>query len=164
VNSFTPVLGNYFDILDWGTRSGTFSTIQLPALLSPLAWNTDALYLNGVLSVIDTNFLPGDFDRDGHVNVADVAAAEAALADLNKYRSTHGNLASAHVVSIGDLSGDNLVTNADLQGLLVYLANNAGALPAPGGGSRAAVPEPSSLVLLAIGLAAASAIRRRTLI
>jgi len=44
--------------------------------------------------------------------------------------------------------------------LLVDLANNAGALPAPGGGSTTAVPEPSSLVLSAIGLVAAPTIRR----
>jgi hypothetical protein len=31
-NSFAPVAGNSFDILDWGTRSGVFSTVNLPTL------------------------------------------------------------------------------------------------------------------------------------
>jgi hypothetical protein len=156
VSPFSPALGDRFDILDWGTRSGVFSTLQLPSLSGTLGWNTSALYLNGVLSVIDTNFLNGDFDRDGHINVADIAAAETALVDLNNYRSMHGNLTSAQLVSIGDLNGDGLVTNADLQGLIVYLANNPGTLPAPAGGgngSVTAVPEPVALNLLLIGLA-----------
>src|SRR5262249_24292271 len=46
--SFSPALGDRFDILDWGTRTGTFSTLQLPALTGTLGWNTSALYLNGV--------------------------------------------------------------------------------------------------------------------
>jgi autotransporter-associated beta strand protein/T5SS/PEP-CTERM-associated repeat protein len=155
-NSYSPSLGDRFDILDWGTRSGTFATLQLPALGGTLAWNTVALYSNGTLSVIDTNFLPGDFDRDGHVSVADIAAAETALADLSGYRAAHGNMTSAQLVSIGDLDGDGLVTNADLQGLINLLANGGGS------GSLAAVPEPSSLVLAAIaGLAIWPIIWRR---
>src|SRR5262249_47210789 len=144
VNSFAPALGDRFDILDWDTLSGTFGVVQLPALGGTLGWNTAALYRNGVISVIDTNYLPGDFDRDGHVNVADIGAAEAALADLNKYQADHGNMTSAQLVSIGDLDGDGLVTNADLQGLISLLASGGGS------GSVTAVPEPATWVLAAI--------------
>jgi T5SS/PEP-CTERM-associated repeat protein len=145
---FTPALGDCYDILDWGTRSGTFSTLQLPALTGTLGWNTDALYTSGVLSVIDTNFLPGDFDRDGHVNVADIAAAELALTDLDGYKAAHGNMTNAQLVSLGDLDGDGLVTSADVQGLIDLLANGGG-VGAPS--SATAVPEPSAIILLTLG-------------
>ena len=32
INGFNPALGNTFDVLDWGTLSGTFSSLQLPSL------------------------------------------------------------------------------------------------------------------------------------
>ena len=38
INGFAPLAGNSFDILDWGTLSGTFSALQLPNLNNgPLA-------------------------------------------------------------------------------------------------------------------------------
>jgi hypothetical protein len=157
MNSFAPALGNRFDILDWGSLSGTFSTVTLPTPLSgTLGWGTSALYSAGVLSVIDTNFKPGDFDRNGQVSVADVGALENALKDLSAYQATHGPgggaLTGAQLVSLGDLTGDGLVTNADLQGLIVYLANG-GPIAAP---EIAAVPEPSAAFLFssAVGLVA----------
>jgi len=146
VSGFVPVLGNSFDILNWSTRGGTFSTVQLPALGGTLGWNADALYLSGVISVIDTNFLPGDFDRDGQVNAADIGAMQAALADLDKYQSTHSNMTGDQLVSIGDLSGDGLVINADLQGLINVLADGGGS-----GSGITTVPEPASIILLAAG-------------
>lgn len=163
INGFTPIVREDFDILDWGTRSGTFTApLHLPILGGSLVWNTSQLYTTGVLSVIDSNFLPGDMNRDGLVNIADVSAMQTALADLNAYQATHGPgsgaLSNLQLQQIGDLTDDNLVTNADIQGLIILLAN--GGLTVDGGGSLAAVPEPSSLVLLTIGLAAASAIRR----
>jgi len=154
VNGFSPALGNSFDILDWGTRSGTFSNLQLPVLSAPLIWNTSQLYSTGVLSVIDSNFLPGDINRDGHVDVADVAALMAALADLNKYQSTN-SLTNQQLVEIGDLTGDGRVTNTDIQGLMVLLANGGG------GGSLTAVPEPAALSLAVLGALGVLSLRRR---
>src|SRR5262249_21742947 len=90
INNFAPALGNSFDILDWGSESGVFSNVNLPALSSGLAWNTTKLYTSGALSVIDANYLPGDVDRDGHVTVADVSAMTSALADLNAYQAVSG--------------------------------------------------------------------------
>jgi hypothetical protein len=128
--------------------------VQLPPLGGTLGWNTAALYLNGVISVIDTNFLPGDFNRDGHVNVSDIAAMENALVNLSNYQSTNGNMTTSQLVSIGDLNGDGLVTNADLQALITLLAN--------GGGSDSveAVPEPGALALFALGAVALIGRRR----
>jgi hypothetical protein len=106
-------------------------------------------------SLSDTNFLLGDVNLDTHVNVADISAMMTALSDLSKYQSTNGPgggaLTSGQLLQIADLTPDNLVTNTDVQGLIVYLANNAGALPAPGD-SITAVPEPASLVLLLLAL------------
>jgi T5SS/PEP-CTERM-associated repeat protein len=166
INSFSPQAGNKFDILDWGSLNGTFATVQLPALPAPLAWNTSQLYQTGILAVNDTNFGGnlGDIDRDTHVNIADVSALESALVDLSTYQSTHGPgggaLSGGQMLQIADLTGDNLVNNLDLQGLINYLANNAGALPAPGGGSITAVPEPASLILAVTGLATLMGLRR----
>jgi hypothetical protein len=147
-----------FDILDWTNVSGKFSTLQLPALAAPAGWNTSQLNTMGVLTA--TLFVPGDVSRDGHVNIADISALGGALADLSKYQSTHGPgggaLTSQQLLQIANLTGDNLANNLDVQGLINYLANNAGALSAPGGDSSVtAVPEPSSLVLLVLGLTTA---------
>jgi hypothetical protein len=50
-SGFSPVAGDQFDILDWGTRSGTFSTLQLAALPNGLTWDTSRLYTLGILQV-----------------------------------------------------------------------------------------------------------------
>ena len=143
INSFNLAAGNLFDLLDWGSVNGKFSSVVLPPLSSPLTWYTSQLYNNGRVSVIDTNFLPGDFTRDGHVNAADVQAMIAALTDLNAYKSAD-SLTSAQLLSIGDIDLSGTVTNADVQALLNLLKS--------GGGSVAAVPEPASLVLLLAGI------------
>jgi autotransporter-associated beta strand protein len=152
INTFAPVLGNTFDILDWGTRSGNFGSINLPALSPGLAWNTTKLLTTGALSVIDANYLPGDVDRNGQVTAADLGAMLSALTDLNAYQATHGSaggaLSSQQLTQILDLTGDNQITNADIQGLINYLST--------GNGSYVAVPEPSSLVLITLAILFAS--------
>ena len=50
-NGFSPTSGNAFNLFDWGSASGTFSTLDLPTLSSGLAWDTSALYTTGTLSV-----------------------------------------------------------------------------------------------------------------
>jgi len=164
VNGFVPALGNSFDILHGGSESGAFSSVNLPALFSQMAWNTTKLYSTGVLTVIDGNYLPGDVDRDSHVTAADVSALMSALSDLSAYQSTHGPgggaLTNQQLLQVADFTNDNLVTNTDLQSLIVYLANNAGALPAPGGGSVAAVPEPAAVILMVLALPALALVSR----
>jgi autotransporter-associated beta strand protein len=149
---FAPALGNRFDLLDWGTRSGVFSSLQLPTLAAPLAWNTSQLYSTGVLSVNDSNFLPGDLDRNGTVTSGDISGLTAALSDVDAYQATHGPsgsaLTSQQLLEVGDLDDDGSITNLDIQVLIDNLANGA----VGGGGSAAPVPEPRSIMLAALAI------------
>jgi hypothetical protein len=61
-------VGSAFDILDWGTLSGTFSSFQLPTLTTG-SWNTSQLDYSGVLSV--SVGVPGDYSSNGIVDAAD---------------------------------------------------------------------------------------------
>jgi hypothetical protein len=67
LGGFTPAAGNAFDILDWGSLSGTFDAITLPTLATNLAWNTSQLYTTGALSI----GYAGDFNLNGVVDGAD---------------------------------------------------------------------------------------------
>ncbi len=53
---FTPVVGDSFKVLDWGSRTGAFysSSLNLPSLPSGRSWDTRKLNTNGVLSVTPT--------------------------------------------------------------------------------------------------------------
>ena len=66
-----------------------------------------------------------------------------ALTNLTAYQSNH-MLTDTQLDLIGDFDGSNSVTNRDIQGLLDLVAS--------GNGSASAVPEPSSLLLAALGL------------
>ena len=70
---FTPSAGQSFDILDWGSLSGTFASISLPALPG-LAWDMSQLYSTGVLAVVAPGFQAADFDEDGDVDGNDLRA------------------------------------------------------------------------------------------
>ena len=45
------IAGDTFNLFDWGTTSGTFSTVNLPALGSGLEWDQSNLYSTGQLAV-----------------------------------------------------------------------------------------------------------------
>jgi fibronectin-binding autotransporter adhesin len=140
INGFTPGLGNTFDILDWSTITGTFSGVSLPGLNSGLAWNLAQLYNTGTLSVVNSNLLPGDFNRDGQITAADIPAMLKALTNLANF-AANNVLTPAQLVTIGDLDGSGTVTNRDIQGLLNLVATL-------GGGSVASVPEPGSAAIM----------------
>ncbi len=84
--------------------------------------------------------LAGDYNNDGHVNAADIAALELALTNPTLYQNTYG-LTSADLMQIDQLLGKpaHTLNNSDLQALLIYLKT--------GNGSTATVPEPPTAVL-----------------
>jgi fibronectin-binding autotransporter adhesin len=145
---FNPTSGNRFDLLDWGSLSGHFDSLSLPALSAGLAWNTTQLYVTGVLAVTDINLLPGDFNRDHHVDASDIVPAIVSLTNPTVYEAQYG-VNATDLSIIGDLNADGRFTNADMQSLLNLLLS--------GGGSTTPVPEPSAFVMsiLAFGVAAA---------
>src|SRR5262249_35544490 len=62
LNNYMPAVGSSFDLLDWGTLSGTFSSLSLPTLIDR-QWDTSQLYTTGVLSVIAAP-LAGDYNNN----------------------------------------------------------------------------------------------------
>jgi hypothetical protein len=144
INGFTPASGTSFDLLDWGTLSGKFSGLQLPSLTGPMGWDTSKLYTTGLITA--TAYLPGDFNRDGHVNAADIVPMEQALTNLSIYKSTYApGITDPQLALIEDVNNSGSFTIADLQYLLTTLKT--------GGGSADSVPEPSTFVLAALAFA-----------
>jgi GH35 family endo-1,4-beta-xylanase len=95
----------------------------------------------------------GDFNRDGHFTAADIAAMQSALTDLPDYESAQG-MNDTYLNSIGDFNHDGIVNSFDLQGMINSLL--------AGQGNSSTVPEPTSVVLLALGGFAIAASRLRT--
>lgn len=119
IGDFMPTVGQSFNILDWGSLTGTFNTVQLPTLTAGLAWDTSQLYTDGTLAVSSTTF-PGDFNQDGAVNAADyIVWRKGVTVDPTQpnYNTWHTHFGE----------------------------------PAPGvGDANGAIPEPNSILLLAI--------------
>lgn len=138
--------GQIFDILDWETLVGTFSTVNLPTLTGTLAWDDSALYTTGELAVISTGTpIPGDANNSGTVDEAD------ALILANNWGVSGEEIEWGD----GDFNDDNVVNAADA----AILAANWGATNIP---ESAPVPEPSALLMLALGAVGLLTGARRT--
>jgi hypothetical protein len=98
------------------------------------------------------SFLPGDFNRDGHVDARDIAAMELALTNRSAYETMY-NVTDQELAMIDDVNGDSHFNNADLQALLDNLKS--------GGGSANSVPEPSAVVLAALSVLGLVIVGRR---
>src|SRR5262249_18619808 len=68
INGFSPTAGNTFDILDWGSLTGSFSALQFVALAGGYTWDSSQLYTSGVLIV---GGVLGDYNHNGTVDAAD---------------------------------------------------------------------------------------------
>ena len=113
LNGFMPVVGDHFDILDWGSITGTFGTIDTSAavLQGSLAWDTSQLYITGELCIVDTqSSADGDLAPwgcpDGQINAADVLIAQQLVLE----QRTPGQLQYTH----GDMNSDGSINTADL--------------------------------------------------
>ena len=160
-NDSTGVVTN---LTDWTNQlnPGTSSTNQrIKGLVSFAEDASGELYLidqattsntpqtsgNGSIWAIVATYLAGDFNRDGHVNAADILPMEQALTNLNDYKATYvPGITDQQLALIEDVNLDGSFNNADLQSFLNTLKS--------GGGSSAPIPEPSTFVLafVAFGL------------
>jgi hypothetical protein len=123
LNGFAPAAGSSFDIFDWGSLSGAFSSIQLPALAAGLQWDTSQLYTTGVLSVIGPG-LPGDFNGDGAVNQSDYIVWRKGLG--TRYTQSDYDVWRAHIGQTsgalgGGLQGSTVPEPAGLLSLAIFL-------------------------------------------
>ena len=127
---YVPLGAQSFSILgSTGTRSGTFSSLQLPTLNGMLSWNTTQLYTTGELSVIST-VLASDFDLDRDVDRDDLAKW---IAGFGLSGATHAQ---------GDANRDGRVDAADF---LIWQRQLGSVSPAIE--AVAAVPEPAAWAL-----------------
>lgn len=92
--------GDEFDIFDFGSVSGAFETLQLPALAAGLSWDTNNLLTTGALAVVAG--LPGDFDDDGDVDGADFLAwqrgdtpGSGSAGELAQWQQNYGTSSAA---------------------------------------------------------------------
>ncbi len=83
----------------------------------------------------------GDMNLDDHIDAADIGAMEKALTNESGYANSIG-VTTDYLSLLGDMNGDGVFNNADLQALLNLLKNGEGST---------SVPEPASVVLLALG-------------
>jgi probable HAF family extracellular repeat protein len=138
INGFMPTAGQSFDILDWGSVTGAFATINLPSL-GTLQWDTSELLTTGVLSVALA--FSADFDEDGDVDGDDLA----------QWQGDFGANAFSDADSDGDSDGEDFLEWQRQLGSGV-----------PEASASAAVPEPAGTLLFLISAAfLASGSRRR---
>ena len=133
INGFTPGSGDTFDIFDFATLSGSFSAMNLPVLDGGLVWDTSQLLVDGSLCAC-APLGTGDYNGDGVVDAADYTV----------WRDTLGSQLDLRA----DGTGDGMVDEADY----VFWNDRFGNVV--GTGSRVAVPEPTSVVLVIAGLLA----------
>lgn len=131
------------------TLAQTMSNPTQFRILSSAAPSGQGDQINVQLGIDNITAIPaviaGDFNRDGHFNVADVQAMASAMADLSGYQAYWG-LSNSQLVTLGNFNTTDMsVNNLDFQGLITALANGAG------GGALSAVPEPGTLTEAAIG-------------
>jgi hypothetical protein len=133
---YSPVAGDSFDLLDFGSLTGGF-TVSLPGLGTGLAWDVSAFQSTGTLSVIADIVEDADFDGDGDVDGRDFLIWQRGF-----------GLTEQENKSLGDANGDG---NVDAGDLAVWQTQYAE--PSELAATQTAVPEPGSLVILSAMLA-----------
>ncbi len=103
---------------------------------SSAKYDTELYYLPSPIT-------PGDFNADGHVDAADPGPAMQALTDATGYETQYG-VSAADLQTIGDVNGNGVFNNADLQRLLILLKSGSGSTSSEGNGLAAASSNPIS--------------------
>jgi hypothetical protein len=106
----------------------------LPGLSGGLQWNASQLYTTGVIAV----GLPGDFNGDGVVDAADYVVWRDTLGETGTGLAADGN-------------GNNQIDAGDFDVWRANFGQTAGS--GAGATANAAVPEPSTLLLLTFAAA-----------
>lgn len=135
---------SYHFVMNLGSYSGTLTLGNGDGFVSDNSSTTWNISLWPVQAVSSGPFLRGDYNRDFHVDTADIPVMLNVLSDLNPYKKIL-QYTDSQLLSIQDVNGDGRVSNSDLQALV-------GMLRTGGGSAAAAVPEPNSLILLVLGL------------
>jgi hypothetical protein len=130
--SFSPVAGNTFDLFDFASSLGSF-TLDLPTLGGGLEWFTDNLLTTGELGVVSASIVEdADFDGDGDVDGRDFLTWQRGFGLTEQQNN-----------SLGDANGDGDIDAADLAVWQTQYGQPSELA------TQTAVPEPTSLVLLA---------------
>lgn len=140
---YSPVEGDSFDLLDFGSLTGVFA-VSLPSLNTGLAWDVSAFETTGTLSVIADIVENADFDGDGDVDGGDFLIWQRGF-----------GLTAQEDNSLGDANGDGDVNEADLA-----IWHTQYAEPGELVATQTAVPEPGTVFLGAV-LATFMTCRRR---
>jgi T5SS/PEP-CTERM-associated repeat protein len=139
LGGFAPHEGDSFNVLDFASRTGLFSSVDLPTLTGSLKWDTSQLYANGVLSVV----LPGDYNGNGVLDAADYVVWRGAEGTTNTLPN--------------DLIGGT-IGQPQYDQWRAHFGQTAGS--SGSASANAAVPEPATLVVLMF-TAAGWCLRRR---
>jgi hypothetical protein len=154
LNAFTPMPRQQFDLFDFASHTGTFGSVNLPALPPGETWDSSALYTTGTIATVP--LLNGDTNGDGVVNVGDLGSL-----------ATNYGMTSGATWSQGDFNADGSVNVGDLGVLATNYGQSVG-----GGGSvvgtaanvaatSASVPEPCGALMLLGALLGGILPRRR---
>jgi len=147
LDGFTPSAGGLFDLFDWGSVVGTFEVVSLPALGAGLQWDTTALYTQGQLCVLAVG-IPGDYNHNGIVDAADYTV----------YRNNAGTTNGLVNDPIGGTIG---LAQYDQWKAHFGQTAGSGAWTIASTHADAAVPEPTSIVLILLVATVAIGIRSR---
>lgn len=158
LNNFFPEPGDAFRIINYGSRTGTFTTLVnhfgIPNMSMGTVYNSD--HMNLVFSA-----LMGDTDIDGDVDFADLLTVAQNYEHVPNARWFDGDFNNDLVVNFSDLlvvaqnygqhllSSESLLTSTDSSIASAFQSDWASVLSSTNSTLPSAVPEPTSLALLA---------------